>query len=224
MGKRKDSIQTREQIIEAAIHAFAEKGFYIATIAEICERAGTNVASVNYHFGDKETLYLESWQRAFHDSLEKHPPHRGVPSDAPAEKRLYGHIRALLDRIFDPECHEFEIIHKEMGSPTGHLAKMKIQCLEPLRAMLSSIVRDIVGYDISDAELTLCEMSIRSQCLNPMIMSLRRRNVEPLVRTHPNLSSDPTVLADHIWRFSLAGLRNLSQNHSETIPAMEESV
>src|SRR5690606_26423774 len=49
---------TRSQILEAAGQVFAEKGFDRATGKEIAERANTNSAAINYHFGGIERLYV----------------------------------------------------------------------------------------------------------------------------------------------------------------------
>jgi AcrR family transcriptional regulator len=45
--------KTRDKILDAAGEVFAEHGFEGATIRAITERAGANVAAVNYHFRDK---------------------------------------------------------------------------------------------------------------------------------------------------------------------------
>src|SRR5262249_50988298 len=49
---------TRRRLLEAAGQVFAEKGVGRATGKEICERAGTNPAAVNYYFGGIEGLYV----------------------------------------------------------------------------------------------------------------------------------------------------------------------
>jgi len=47
---------TREAIIEAALRGFGEKGFDATGVREIAAAAGTNIASISYHFGGKEGL------------------------------------------------------------------------------------------------------------------------------------------------------------------------
>ncbi len=65
--------ETRRQLLEAAGAVFAEAGFRNATVREICHQAGANIAAVNYHFGDKETLYSEVLRYAHGRALEKYP-------------------------------------------------------------------------------------------------------------------------------------------------------
>ena len=51
---------TKTRLLEAAGEEFAEKGFEGATIRAIIEKAKANIAAVNYHFGDKERLYVQA--------------------------------------------------------------------------------------------------------------------------------------------------------------------
>ena len=61
---------TKARLLEAAGEEFAEKGFELARVRAICERAGANLAAVNYHFGDKEQLYVEALLEAHRCGLE----------------------------------------------------------------------------------------------------------------------------------------------------------
>ena len=49
---------TSARLLAAAIEVFVEVGYRAATLRAICQRAGTNNAAINYHFRDKEHLYL----------------------------------------------------------------------------------------------------------------------------------------------------------------------
>lgn len=51
--------KTQVKLIEAAEFEFAENGFHGTSIRHITTRAEANVASVNYHFGSKEKLFIE---------------------------------------------------------------------------------------------------------------------------------------------------------------------
>ncbi len=92
---------TRERILEAAGEVFAEVGFRCATVRRICERAGVNVAAINYHFRSKEELYYEVLKYWHEFAVKKYPPLLGVGEDAPAEEQLRAFILSLLLRMLD---------------------------------------------------------------------------------------------------------------------------
>jgi AcrR family transcriptional regulator len=50
---------TREQIVAVTLEAIQKEGMAALTIRQIAERAGVNVAAVNYHFGSKDALVNE---------------------------------------------------------------------------------------------------------------------------------------------------------------------
>ena len=55
--KRKDKKGTAERILEAALACFAKGGFAGTSTRTLADAAGVNVATLAYHFKDKEGLY-----------------------------------------------------------------------------------------------------------------------------------------------------------------------
>ena len=53
----------QDRLIEAAEDLLCRRGFNETSVRDIASAAGCNVASVNYYFGGKESLYLEIWRR-----------------------------------------------------------------------------------------------------------------------------------------------------------------
>src|SRR3954470_6955933 len=91
-----DPIETRQRILEAAGEVFAEQGFRSATVRDICQRAGANVAAVNYHFGDKAKLYEAVLEQALRTAVGRYPPDYGLTKGADAEARLRAFIHSFL--------------------------------------------------------------------------------------------------------------------------------
>jgi len=197
---------TRTHLLDSACKAFAEKGYRDATIAEICEQADANIAAVNYHFGDKATLYAEAWRVAFQRSLERHPPDGGVPADALAEARLRGRVGSLIERMADPETYEFDIVHKELANPTGLLTEAMQGCIEPIRLAMQRIVRELLGPEATDREVQYCQMSIIGQCFHPVMRVRRSRLAAVFKNVHGLPEFDLETIIDHIVRFSLAAI------------------
>lgn len=209
--KRSDSRETQERLLEAAAAVFAAKGFGAATVAEICRKARTNVASVNYHFGGKKNLYTEAWRYEFHKSIETYPPDDGVPPGAAAEERLRGRVRSILRRIQDPRCREFDFMQKEMAAPTGLLGAVARESIEPVRMGFLAIVKEMLGDRATPRQARLCKRSIMAQCFG-ILRFERQRRLSPHgkdVPGPPPLNVDVETLADHITRFSLAGIREV---------------
>lgn len=60
---RKTATATRDRLIRAAERCFTEHGYEGASLRQITQMAGVNLASVNYHFSSKRELWLEVMQR-----------------------------------------------------------------------------------------------------------------------------------------------------------------
>jgi AcrR family transcriptional regulator len=201
--------ETRRHLLEAAGDVFAEAGFRDATVREICRRAGANIAAVNYHFGDKETLYLEVLRFAHGRTLEKYPPLLGIAVDAPPEKKLRAFVHSLLLRIFDkgPTAWHGKVMLREMIEPTAALDSLVEERMRPMVGQLWKIVAEILDCPVNDERVRLCGFSIVSQCTF-------YKHCSPVVsRLFPNkLPQDAASiehLADHITKFSLAAMKHL---------------
>jgi AcrR family transcriptional regulator len=168
---------------------------------------------VNYHFRSKGDLYVAAWRHSFDESLKAHPADGGVPADAPAEQRFRGRIRALLERMLAPDCHEFRIIGHEMANPTGLLGEAMHDAILPLRQRMFALVQELLGDDLDPVCVRMCMMSVVGQCLHLIHREWHRRVLQFEDDACPGPSPDGATireLADHIARFSLAGLRGIA--------------
>lgn len=62
---RSDGDDTRARLLQAALRLFSEHGFARTSVRAIAVAAGTNVAAIAYHFGDKAQLYTATFYEPF---------------------------------------------------------------------------------------------------------------------------------------------------------------
>jgi len=205
-----DQDETRRQLLEAAGEVFAECGFRDATVREICRRAGANIAAINYHFGDKETLYVEVLRYSHGKALEKHPPLLGVAADAPPEKKLRAFVHSLLLRIFDkgPTAWHGKLMSREMIEPSAALDLLVEERMRPMAGQLSKIVSEILNCPVNDDRIRLCSFSVVSQCVfyqhcRPVVSRLFPKQLPLDVAGIENLT-------DHITKFSLSAMKSFT--------------
>ena len=203
--------KTRERLLTAASRIFAEQGFQESTIADICEHAETNIASVNYHFGDKESLYLEAWRYAFNQELDNHPSDGGIPEAASAEQRLAGRIRSLIARVADDNSYSFAIINKEMAQPTRLLADILEKEINPQRLQMLALLKECLGQAATEQRIHYCHTSIMGQCFQ--LLRLKHMQSARNFPHYPGDLSDSKAFAEHVVQFSLAGIQAIRSQH-----------
>jgi AcrR family transcriptional regulator len=196
--------ETKERLLEAAGIVFAERGFREATVREICQRAGANLAAVNYYFGDKERLYVESVKRA-HARRQEAVPLPQWSEDTPAEVRLHGFVETLLARMLGDPCTAWQaqLMFREMQQPTAACGELVEQYIRPHFEILQSIIGELAPAGTTDQQVRLIVFGIVGQCLYFRI-------AEPVVRQLLDQNElehvEPRRLADHITRWTLAAL------------------
>jgi TetR/AcrR family transcriptional regulator, regulator of cefoperazone and chloramphenicol sensitivity len=201
-----DSARTRAKLLDAACRLFADKGFRTTTVADICRQAGASIAAVNYHFGSKENLYRQAWRHAHALETRSAPPDGGVPPHAPAEERLRGRIRGVLQRVLAAEGMEFRIMAHEMSRPTGLLKQVIHDAIGPLREATLQAISDLLGGQASEELLRSCEASV----IGPLMDIGHRQRMSRLEGMGPVFG--PEVLepmVEHFTAFALAGIRDI---------------
>ena len=115
VGRPRDGnpAETRRGILLAAEESFASAGFVGATTRQVAARAGVNVATLHYHFGNKEKLYRAVLDAA--SGAEITVPRGGK---APAA-RLAAVVEALWDfGAAHPSLPRLSLLHRLAG-PTA---------------------------------------------------------------------------------------------------------
>jgi TetR/AcrR family transcriptional regulator, regulator of cefoperazone and chloramphenicol sensitivity len=201
---------TEQRLLNAAGEVFAEFGYRAATVRQICEKAGANIAAVNYHFGDKEGLYLAVLRSVPDAQAEKYPPHSGLSRDAPAEQQLRGYVQALIQRVFDagrPGWHA-KLISRELAEPTRALDILLEDVARPLHQQLGVIVRRLLGPSATNETVRLGALSVMGQCV---YYQHARAVLKRLYPEQGYADDDIARLTDHITEFSLAALQELAR-------------
>jgi len=203
VAQREDGKETRNRLLNAACEIFAEKGYRNAKVAEICRRADANVAAVNYYFGDKASLYGEAWRHAFNKhtiSASSELVHTS-PDD-----QLRAYIQTLMQNFIekDRKTYFIRLYMMELANPTGLIQDNWLDLIEPRRQKLHGIICKIMGVESTNETVLFCEMSIINQCR--ALLTINRNDLEYLLG-QPITPDLIKRLADHIARFSLAGIR-----------------
>jgi AcrR family transcriptional regulator len=206
-----DSLRgTRERILQVAAELFANSGFERATVRDICSQASVNVAAINYHFGDKEHLYIEVLKYCKSLAFEKYPPESDTKKSDPPETRLKAFIRSFVFRILDegPSSLFGRLVSREYIKPTGAFDMLVEEAMRPTFTLLAAIVGELLGKKEGEPRIRMCCASVISQCL---FFLYARHALAQLFPEQKFGKQEMEAIADHITHFSLSAIKDFRE-------------
>lgn len=208
-----DDNDVRNRILSAATECFAESGFKATSVRKICERAGANLAMVNYYFGSKDGLYVAIIDRegGADDMDELTVPARD--KSVPAARRLGDLIERLMVDMMTvgPQSLISRLISWELVAPTAALGHIVDTLILPLQVVMLELVGELAPPGTSDIEIRNNLFSILGQ----LLYYDHSRPVNELLA--PEMVYDEAgirALARHVTAFSLRALGVADGGHA----------
>ena len=208
---------TRTRLLDAAGPVFAEKGLDGATVREICRRAGSNIAGIHYHFGDKKALYREVIRYARRQREAAYP----FPDEAGMEPRrwLATFIKVMLQRLLEPDAPwQVRLLMREVLNPTEACRTLVQEYFRPDFERLLRVVRRLAGPGVSEEACRSFALSIVGQCL---FYHFSRRVLPVLFPDAADPTRSIERLAADVADFSLAALDQIRAGRRQGGPPDE---
>jgi AcrR family transcriptional regulator len=211
-SQARSDVETRERLLRAAERLFADRGFKKVTVRDICREASANIASINYHFGDKMGLYREVLQGAIDAVQSTTEAARKAGADCTTEEKLRRFVAVFLQRVLTPG-HEtlHRLIQREMDDPTPALDALIEQGVRPRVEYLAGLVADLIGCRPSD------DIALRSvgSLMSQAVIYVRRNPIaERLGFPFTGTPAEIEMAARHIAEFSIGGIRAVARHAS----------
>lgn len=200
---------TRQRLLDAALRLFADQGFGGVTVRDLCRAADTNLASVNYHFGDKLGLYREVIERALEGAREDVTI--CVADGAGPEERLRHYVHTLVPRLAQPSGDALavqKLMRHEMNHPTPLAPWIADEVILPRIRFLKDAVAELLDTDADDPRVSRCVVSLQAQCLFYQPNDFRK---VAMPGWREMTASEIAAAAEHIWTFTLAGIRRIAE-------------
>jgi len=203
---------TRQRLLEAAEELFSDRGFEKVSVRDITERAGANVAAVNYHFGSREGLVEQVMVRYINpvneeriarlDALERKAGSKPVP----LEEILDAFVRPFATQVRRSELSE-RMFYKLMGRIFGDgQDKLPALVLQGFEAMLGRFRK---AFGKSLRKLPEEELLWRLHFTMGSMVHMMSHG-ETLHRLTGGASGDPTMdqTIARLIRYASAGFRD----------------
>lgn len=213
--------KVQERILKVAEKLFAEKGFEDTSIRDITAQAECNLASVNYHFGGKENLYIKVFQRHLDVMRDRRIQRiQEVFSDSQdqvtIEKLLDSFSRAFVEPfISDPEGQtRVRLMMREMQEEHLPDDMFVREVIKPVKDAFVGAMLKI--YPALDEKIAgLCMQTMVHLILGQFMHLIHGDKMPHKVHKMMIPEYDLEAAREHIVRFCAAGIKAYAQGTSQ---------
>ena len=207
MTQKKQHMPTRERLLSEAEILFAQKGFHAVSVREITAAAGSNLAAVNYHFGNKKNLYLSVFRekispradiiRGYFENIlsKKKNPGVGDIFRALGEAFLSGPMKDAERKM------HIDLMHREMSHPTE---AFKLIVEEEMKPFYGDLIKQLTSSMDEAIDEDRMMLSILSMLAITFYFNNAREHVTQITG-HKYTDEFKTVLVNYIAAFSEKG-------------------
>lgn len=210
---RSDGVETRAHILQTAGQLFALKGYGRITSKEICEAAGTNIAAVNYHFGDKAGLYGAVLVAAHAQLVQLADLEDIQRTDQYPQQKLRALLTLFVERAADPTLSwGLSVLVHELMAPSRHVAALLQVAVQPKVRIMLGLVAQLLDLPVAHPAVQRALAFVVLPCI--MLVIAPKDELRHLL---PALT-DHAALIDDMSDYALAGLAALKRKHQAAPP------
>ena len=198
----------QDRLIEAAEDLFCRRGFNDTSVRDIAAAADCNIASVNYYFGGKDSLYLEIWRRRLIQMRESRLASIEKVMSAGDHPRLEDLLRSYATAFLEPliegegQCRFINLMAREMIDPHLPRETFVSEMAAPVMAALSRAVMEICPW-LEEGNARIAIILTVGQLIHAVCAKeVFDEGAHPEM---PHLSISDLI--EHIVKFSAAGIR-----------------
>ncbi len=221
MSHSRYNIDTPERIIKAATNLFARHGHRAVTLKDVAREARVNGAAVNYHFGDKATLYCAVIDHCLKQRQIAAPIDDAGWLPLPPEERLRKFIGVMMEQLLNEKATTpvSQIMLWEAIDPTPEFKKMVARLPGRQLKIVDGIISAWVGGALSKRQIRAASISILGQCV---YYRYGRKILAFVEKKNRTSRAEISAIAEEIYAFSAAALRGLmteQRAHGDVISA-----
>ena len=182
----------REALLSAAEELFIEKGYAAVGVREIADAAGVNLGGIQYYFGSKAKLFIETVSIMMGREAHNNPflsLDRPIHSMQEAANLLVKFIALFLDHLLHPKGPDVcRVIYREIFSELSQdpemtealVSSVSNDFYRPSDQLLLRLLREFLPH-ASEGDLGLYAQSVIGQCTfyvthKPFVERLRGRD------------------------------------------------